>query len=92
MSYGGSIWDPSHGGRGGVAGPGAYVYIIVYSIYIFIYIYIYVDIEAIGNFFEWMPSGLIGCGSQRREGNLCARKGGGCGCSPKGLQGLKDEK
>ena len=57
-----------------------------------IYMYIYIDIEAIGNFFEWMPSGLIGCGSQRREGNLCARKGGGCGRSPKGLQGLKDEK
>ena len=28
ISYGASIWDPSHGvgGRGGVAGPGAYIY------------------------------------------------------------------
>ena len=26
ISYGGSIWDPSHGERGGVAGPCAYIY------------------------------------------------------------------
>jgi len=42
ISDGGSIWDPSHGGGGGVAGPGAYIEVInhlvmwvnLYNIYI----------------------------------------------------------
>ena len=34
ISYGASIWDPSHGGwgEGGVAGPGAYIYIYSHEI------------------------------------------------------------
>ena len=33
ISYGASIWDPSHGGggEGGVAGPGAYIYIYTHT-------------------------------------------------------------